>query len=191
MQSLNTDIDSIGGGMGGFGNGSNPLLWLITLGFLKDGSLGGGNNNSGAANVLAGETQAKLDCLSQQHQTLQSQLTQQSMDARFTSLGLGITELAGIERDNAAAFTNTLNDLRAEAAKCCCETQLGIQGINTSIANQTAVLTATGQANTQKILDRMCANEITSLTADNVRLQSQLNKAEILEAIALKGKGNS
>ncbi|QZI86719.1 hypothetical protein SIPHO019v1_50002, partial [Vibrio phage 82E32.1] len=74
MQTLNTDVDSIGGGFGGMGGfGNNPLLWLITLGFLKgDSGLFGGNGNAGAG-VLAGETQAKLDCLAQGQDVIRAQ----------------------------------------------------------------------------------------------------------------------
>ncbi len=185
-QSMNYDIDSIGsggglGGFGGFGGGNNPLLWLITLGFLKgENGILGGNGNAGAAGVLAGETQAKLDCLAQQHQTLSNQITNDGNVARFQAVSNQISNLEGISRDNTAAITNTLNDIRADAAECCCETKIGIEGINTSIAQQTAVLTASGLANTQAILDRINMSELATKDSEIRRLQDDLQTQTIL-----------
>jgi hypothetical protein len=196
----NIDTDSLGGMSFGGGAGSNPLLWLITLGFLKgnDGFFGG--NNNGAAGVLAGEAQAKLDCLQQGHNALSAQLTEQTTGNRFVALNNQInevqgiqrastSELAGIQRDATAAIVNTINDLRAEQAKCCCETQLGIERVRNDIAAQTGTLVAAGLANTQTILDKMCATQIAALTAENNRLQSELSKTEILQAILQGGPG--
>ncbi|QGH72770.1 MAG: hypothetical protein [Podoviridae sp. ctLUJ1] len=193
----NIDADSLGG-MNFGGTGNNPLLWLITLGFLRgnDGFFGN-NNNQGAAGVLAGETQAKLDCLQQGHNALSAQLSEQTTGNRFIALNTQIneiqgiqrastSELAAIQRDATASIVATMNDLRAEQAKCCCETQLGIERVRNDIAAQTGALVAAGLANTQAILDKMCANQITSLTAENNRLQSELSKAEILQAITKK-----
>ncbi len=194
-QSMNYDIDSIGsgggfGGLGGFG-GNNPLLWLITLGFLKgeNGILGGGSGNAGAAGVLAGETQAKLDCLAQQHQTLSNQITNDGNVARFQAVSNQITNLEGIGRESTAAITNTLNDMRADAAECCCETKIAIQGVNTAIAQQTAVLTASGLANTQAILDRINASELATKDSEIRRLQDDLQTQTIL-ANCNGGSGN-
>lgn len=198
-QTLNYDLESVGGGgMGGFGN--NPLLWLITLGFLKDGNGLGGNSDSGAG-VLAGQTQAKLDCLQQGHTALSAQLANQTEANRFGLLngqlnelqGIsrdGTSELAGIQRDATAAIVNTINDLRAEQAKCCCETQLGIQKVDSSIQTQTTQLVAAGLANTQAILDKMCDTAQQALMTENDRLRSELNKSEILAAVNSRGHGH-
>tara|TARA_R110002012_G_scaffold65111_3_gene170811 strand:+ start:1439 stop:2095 length:657 start_codon:yes stop_codon:yes gene_type:complete len=188
MQSITSDIDSIGGGMGGMGMGgfgNNPLLWLITLGFLRgDGGLFGGNNNNNAqsagAGVLAGETQAKLDCLAQQHQTLSNQITNGDNVARFQAVSNQITNLEGVSRDGVAAVTNQINDLRAQAAECCCDTKVAIQEVNTNIAQQTATLAAEGLANTQRILDRLCAGDLALKDAEIRRLQDSLQTQTII-----------
>lgn len=179
MQTLNTDVDSIGGGFGGTGFGNNPLLWLITLGFLKGDNVFGGNNNAGAG-VLAGETQAKLDCLAQQHSTLMAQIAKNDTDQNFTTLGLAVDSLAGVQRDSTAAITNQINDLRAQAAECCCETKVAIQEVNTNIAQQTATLTASGLANTQRILDKLCDNELALKESEIRRLQDALQTQTII-----------
>ena len=171
------------GGFGGFGGMNNPLLWLITLGFLRgNGGLFGGDNNSqnAGAGVLAGETQAKLDCLAQQHQTLSNQISNGDNVARFQAISNQIATLEGVGRDSTAAITNQLNDLRAQAAECCCETKVAIQGVNTAIAQQTATLAAEGLANTQKILDRMCAGDLELKNAEIRNLQQELQTQTII-----------
>jgi hypothetical protein len=186
MQTLNTDIDSIGGGYGGVGGSSNPLLWLITLGFLKgnDGLFGGGNQGAG---VLAGETQAKLDCLSQGQNQLRDQIADNGISRQFESLGTAMAELAGISRDNTAAVTGQINDLARQNAECCCELKAGQQAIQTSIAMQTNELNVVANANTQRIMDKLCEQANAVLQQDNDRLRQQLSEQTIISALA-KGK---
>lgn len=194
MQTI--DVDSIGGngGMGGFGmgGGSNPLLWLITLGFLKgdNGGLLGGGGNAGAG-VLAGEAQAKLDCLAQQHSTLMAQIAKNDTDQNFTTLGLGIDSLGNIQRDATAAVTNQINDLRAQAAECCCENRVAIQGVNTNIAQQTATLQAAGLQNTQNILDKINDNALAVKDSEIRRLQDDLQTQTILAKCAAQAPTNN
>lgn len=162
-QSLNYDIDSMGGygGMGGFGN--NPLMWLITLGFLRDGGGLGGNNNN-QAGVFAGSTDAKLDCLTQQHSSLANQLQQNEV-------------LAGLRGNS-----DQIRDLAAQAAECCCETKIAIQEVNTNMANQTAILTASGLANTQAVLDRLNVSDLQAKDAEIRKLEQSVQTATIVAA---------
>lgn len=186
-QNLQYDIDSIGGYGNGFGGfGANPLLWLITLGFLKgDGLLGGGNNTQ-AAGVLAGETQAKLDCLAQGQNNLADQISGNLEAQRFATLNAQIDNLAGISRDQTAAITGQINDLSRQNSECCCELRAGQQEIKTAIALQTNELLVNANNNTQKILDKFCEQEKTALTTENNRLRDELNKAEIIAAMGHK-----
>lgn len=189
-QNLTYDLDSIGGsgGMGGFGYGNNPLLWLVTLAFLKnnDNGLLGGNGGGGAgvaalANANSnGETQAKLDCLQQQHQQLSNQLAEQSIGGKFATLGAEVSNVASTMRDIAAVQANQLNDFRAEAAKCCCDTQKEIIEVKTDLAMQTATLQAEGLKNTQSILDKIDQNQLALKDAEIRRLQDQLQTQTIL-----------
>ena len=190
-QNLTYDLDSIGGagGMNGFGYGNNPLLWLVTLAFLKnnDNGLLGGNGAGGGAGVAAlanansnGETQAKLDCLQQQHQQLSNQLAEQSIGGKFATLGAEVSNVASTMRDIAAVQANQLNDFRAEAAKCCCDTQKEIIGVKTDLAMQTATLQAEGLKNTQSILDKIDQNQLALKDAEIRRLQDQLQTQTII-----------
>ena len=97
-QNLAYDIDSVGGaggyGMNGFGSG-NPLLWLVTLAFLRGDGFGfGGGGNEGAAGVLAGQTQAKLDCLTQGQSYLAQQAADNNISAQFNDQSRALNDLA-------------------------------------------------------------------------------------------------
>ena len=173
----NFDVDSIGGGgFGGGLGGNNSVLWLLLL-LGKDGF---GNNKEAGAGYIAGENTSKLDCLSQQHQTLMNQIAKNDTDQNFTTLGLAVDSLGNVQRDATAAVTNQINDLRAQAAECCCENRVAIQGVNTNIAMQTATLTASGLSNTQAILNKLCDNENAIAQSEIRRLQDALQTQTIL-----------
>lgn len=180
MQTLNTDVDSIGGagGMGGFGN--NPLLWLITLGFLKgEGGPFGGNGNSGAG-VLAGETQAKLDCLSQGQDVIRAQAADNNISAQFNNLSNEIRGAAESARDSRDLTTNQLTALAQSLASCCCDLKTGQQAIKTDVAMQTAQFLQAGTANTQSILDKLCENQAAIKDSEIRRLQDALQTQTII-----------
>ena len=220
MQSLDTDIQSLGGsGMGGFGGGSmnNPLLWLITLGFLSNrgGLLGGGNE--GGAGVIAGENSAKLDCLAQQHSALSSQIESNSIDNRFAGLSSQLTDLSGISRDQAASNAIAARDIqdtflretaaqaRADDARnfalsskldeCCCDLKAGQQAIKTDIAMQTTLLLTAIKDGNREILDAQCQTQIRDLETEAATLRQRLQTAEIAAAcsrgVVSSGPGNS
>lgn len=162
------DNDVVGGGLGGMGGtGMLPLWLLLFLGITGKGNGGlfGGNDHAGAG-VLAGETQAKLDCLSQGQAALSTQLNEQTVGNRFTAL------------------TQQLNAMQAAAAECCCESRLGNQKLETAIAIQTSALLASGNNNTQRIIDQISANTLAACQLDAANLRSQLNEQRILTAIA-------
>lgn len=183
MQSLNTDIDSIGGGFGGLGGfGNNPLLWLITLGFLKDGGIGG---NSGGADS------AKLDCLAQQHGQLADQIRGNTQQGQFAQLSNEVARVAEATRDSRDLFTSQVTTLAQSLAECCCDLKTGQQSIKTDIAMQTATLQAEGSRNTQVILDKLCANEAALKDAEIRRLQDALQTQTIVANCGGNGGGHN
>jgi hypothetical protein len=207
MQSLDTDIQSLGGGgMGGFGGGGyNPLLWLITLGFLggRNGLLGGGNE-AGAAAV--GANSAKIDCLQQGQSFLQNSLNQQTQSQEsdrindnisrsFVNLNDNINNLSGIQRDVSDTIfrqTTLLSQQNAQEnnatlrtlAECCCDLKSGQQSIETAIAMQTNDLNTVSTAQTQRILDAINDNKVAALEAALAERTSQLNIAETVKQIS-------
>ena len=86
-------------------------------------------------------------------------------------------------------YTNQLGmqNLQAQLQACCCDSQkeiiqsrydsaLANQNLQAQIAQNYSNLRAEGQANTQKILDKMCENEINQLRTDLQSAKLQLSQ---------------
>lgn len=195
MQTLNTDIQSLGGGMGGFGmgGGTNPLLWLITLAFLGGdrGLLGGRGGDAAGAGVLAGETQAKLDCLAQGQGQLADQLRQQTNVAAFQGINDQLVNLAGIQRDQTTFLASQINDLSRQNAECCCELKTGQQAIRTDIAMQTNTLERAICDGNQRIVDLINANTLSAKDQRISELEQQSQTATLAAIIRDQCGGKS
>ncbi|HIF5938492.1 TPA: hypothetical protein ACX3FZ_002443 [Vibrio parahaemolyticus] len=178
-----SQIENIGGN--GFGGGSNSLLWflLILFGLDKRGGFGG----DAGAGVLAGETQAKLDCLAQQHNALSQQIASNNQANQFQSVAQLIQAVGEQGRDGRFALNQQINDTRQQIADCCCETNRNIDDVKTQIAQQTSVLLAAGTANTQAILDKLCQDSLAVKDAEIRRLQDDLQTQTIVAACNAKG----
>lgn len=186
MQSIDTDIASAGGGYGGGwgGFGNNPLLWLITLGFLG-GRRGFGLDDNGGGGVAATasvENGAKIDCLQQGQAALQSQLQSQTAIGQFDRVNTQLNTLGlAFQGINDTIFRENSATQR-QLATCCCDLKTAVQGVETAVALQTKDLVMNSNANTQAILDKLCDNQVTALQTDNANLRTALQTAEIKAA---------
>ncbi len=194
MQNIDTDIQSLGGGgfgggFGGLGGGSGgPLMWLITLAFLrgKGGILGGEEGGEHGMGVLAGQTQSKLDCLAQNQAVIQSQINQQTQQGQFAEINSNIRNVSEVARDIAAQVASESNAQQRQMADCCCNIRREVAQVETSIAMQTNNINTVANANTQKVIDQLCANQVTALGVDNANLRQALTKAEIVAELGHK-----
>lgn len=179
------DVNAIGGGGfgGGFGGG-NSLLWflLILFGLDKRGGGFGGDGGAGAG-VLAGETQAKLDCLSQNQMQMMNQISDNAQSERFFQLQQQITSGIDQNRNGQTVINGQLNDLSRQLASCCCDIKTGQVSIENAIAMQTNQLNVINNANTQKVLDAINAQNVSALEAVNADLRAQLNRRETVADI--------
>lgn len=195
MQSIDTDVQSLGGGFGGgfggLGGGSGgPLMWLITLAFLrgKGGILGGeeGDNGGHGMGVLAGQTQSKLDCLAQNQAVIQNQINQQTQQGQFAEINNQIRNVSEVARDIAGQVAAESNAQQRQLAECCCDIRRDVQGVSTAIALQTNDINLNANNNAQRVLDKLCENQATALGVENANLRQQLTKAEIVAELGHK-----
>lgn len=191
MQEIHTDLQSLGGSGGGFGfgGGYNPLLWLITLGFLRGGGGGffGGGEAGGTAAVAnttgIAENSAKIDCLQQGQSFITNQLNEQASGARFNSISDQIRNVQETERDIQESMFRTTSAIQQALADCCCRLEKGQASIETALALQTNTLTTNANNNTQRIIDQITTDRVEALKSQNDSLQRQLGIAETVKQI--------
>ena len=68
-------------------------------------------------------------------------------------------------------------------ANCCCEIKSAIADVKYANERQTCDLITNQNANTQRILDYLCAEKINSITAENVALKGQISNYNQTNAI--------
>ena len=163
----------LGGSNNGFGNGWEGLIGLALVASLFGGGWGFGGGTRGSAAA----TQADLSA------GFASSTTLSSLDdiklAQMSNLNFINQGFAGLNNVINTNFANT----NAAMASCCCGIERGIDGINYNIAKQTCELITNQNANTQRILDYLCAEKISGLQAENVALKGQLSNYAQTNAI--------
>lgn len=73
-------------------------------------------------------------------------------------------------------INQNINNLGYKLQDCCCETQRAIDGINFNAQKNTCDIIRAGQDNTQRIIDYLTTNEITSLRTELQSAQLQLSQ---------------
>lgn len=159
------DIASVTGGNADFGNmgGGWLLIVLFLLVFGGNGFGFGGNRGSVATtedlasgfnfSALQGKTNDILAAVNGVNQNLANAICQSSYQT-----------------------AQDINALGRQLADCCCTTQRAIDSVKFDMANYAAATNAAISAGTQKILDKMCADQTAALYArvQSLELQNAL-----------------
>ncbi len=181
MESGITPVMDMNRGYGdGFGFGGGAGIWLFAILALMWG--GGGLFNRGNDNFMTDRPATASD------------VTNASNFAaleRQNNEGVAATRQVGYDLQTAIKDANyaTLSELRdvqsavaegnAVAQQCCCSILRGIDGINYNAAINTATINANTTAQTQKILDALCADK---MQAQAARIQ-QLELAQAMSGV--------
>ena len=90
-------------------------------------------------------------------------------------------QIADMERSFNAqtASTQAMTALQSQLANCCCEQREATQDVKYTIATEACNTRATSTANTQAILDKLCALELDGYKRENDNLRQQLNMASL------------
>lgn len=196
------------GGMGGFGGGwGNGGIWDILVLFLLFGVVGnggwgfggfGGGQRGGCGCCNPCATPADVNS-AVDRQTFIGKLdgiTNGISDSTYAITGAitGGFSQAEISRcQMQAAFMQQLSNMAADSAKCCCETQRGMErgfaeiGYNMAtqacetrnlIQNTTRDITDNANANTRAILDFLVKDKIDTLQNENQALRLKASQAD-------------
>lgn len=168
---------SRGGGMfGGDGDWGAWIILFLLFGLFGRGGFGGfGGGNEGCA------TQADVRAAVDQ-QTLISKLDQQTYGLADSTYALNNAITSGFHGVE-SGFAN----VSAQMAKCCCDIERGIDGVNFNMAQNTCALQNTmnnntrdiienSNCNTRAILDFLTQDKISTLTAENQALKFQASQ---------------
>lgn len=193
-----SDIAAVTGrnndGYGGFGNGDWGawIILFLLFGMFGRGGFGGFGNGSGCGAPCA--TQADVRAAVDQ-QTLISKLDQQTYGLADSTYALNNTINNNFRNVDNALCTlgyqtqSGFNSLSAQLAKCCCDIERGIDGVNYNMAQNTCALQNTmnmntrdllenQNTNTRAILDFLTKDKIETLQAENQTLRFQASQAQ-------------
>lgn len=173
--------DSNGNGNGMWGDGA--WFWIVILlifGYGGWGNGGFGGNQGGAtigydigklattADVASGfNNSAVLSSLNELK--LGQAGIQQTMCQGFNGVNTAILQSANGTERGIAQLGYNLQD-------CCCQTQRAIDGVNYNMAKNTCDIIQAQNASTQRIIDYLTQNEITSLRTELTQAQAQLSQ---------------
>lgn len=173
----------IGSGYGdsfGLGGGGLWLFAILALLWGGNGAFGGGNNS----NAIQADVNRGFDNQNLQAQTrdILSAVTSGTAQTIAASTANATNAINAIKDGNASLireFGNVETALTALGGKqqeCCCSILRAIDGVNYNAAMNTASINANTTAQIQKVLDVLCANEITAL-------RDEVNSLKLAQAV--------
>ena len=188
-------VSPTGGNFGGFGDMGNG--WWIILLFILLGGWGNGWNGNGGAVVPEVQTgfnqQAIMSGINGVTQGLND--VQAAICSGFANAEIAnnARQIANMQTafNSQSAITEGMNSLAMGLQNCCCENRANIADLKYVVATENCadraeissalrdVLEA-NNANTQRILDQMCADRINEKDTKIAELQNQLTMAQIV-----------
>lgn len=181
-----------GGNGGGFGFGDGNGWWILLLFILMGGWGNGFGGGYGGGDLYPWMNNS---------QNINDGFRDQMLGTQINSIQNGITSGFG-DVQNAlcsgfAGVQNTMNQntmadmersfsVQSALQNCCCENRAATADLKFTVATEACAdraaisdalrtVIAESNSNTQKILDKICANEIEMLRSRNAELQTQVN----------------
>lgn len=195
-------VSPTGGNGGGFGGFDGNSGWWIILLFILLGGWGNGYGNGGAPYV-ANDVQRGFDqnAVMNGINGLTANVSNGFSEVQQTLCnGFANAEIANNARQIAnmqntfnaqTAITQGMNDISMGLQNCCCENRAATADLKYTVATEACAdrsaisqaltdVLVQNNANTQKILDQMCADRINAKDEKIAELQNQLTMAQIV-----------
>lgn len=175
-------VSGFGGSGVGWGDGSFWIIVLFLFALMGNGWNVGGYGGGNDGTIQRGFDQSAVMSGISGLSTASTQGFANAEVSRCNSQANILATLNANQNANNAA----MNALAMSLQNCCCENRSGLADLKYTVATEAcsdraAVSNAlrdiidAGNANTQRIIDRMCQQEIDALKAQNANLQTQLN----------------
>ena len=195
-----------GYGGGGFGDFGNSGWWIILLLLCLGGGWGNGfgNNNGGMFPWLMNGQQngyndvqrgfdqnAVITGITGVNNAVTSGFSsvQQALCNGFAGVQNGFAQAEIANNARQIADMQTSFGIQSAITDCCCKQSSNTADLKYTIATEAANTRASGTANTQAILDKLCQLELDGVKAElasaqreNISLQNQLNMAALRES---------
>ena len=177
---------------GGFGDFGGSGFWIILLFILLGGwggGFGGGFDGAGLYPWM-NNSQNINDGFRDQMMNTQINGIQNSITSGFgdvqTALCGGFAGITNTMNQNTMADMERSFAVQSALQNCCCENRAATADLKYTVATEACAdraaisdalrtVISENNANTQKILDKICANEIEMLRSRNAELQTQVN----------------
>lgn len=157
----------MGDGMNGWGG--NNIVWLFLLFALFNGNGFGGRSQAATTDELsAGFNFSGVNNKLNEITTGQANINQ--------NLGNAICQLGYQDAQHTY-------ELGSKIDNCCCNTQLGIQGVKFDMANYASAIQMNDTSNTQKVLDKLCSMELAQKDAVIAQQGQRISALETNAAI--------
>ena len=181
--------NGFGGGFGG-GYGSDIYPWMNQANLTSNGFQNQmlNDNVTSIRDGIANLSTQLCGCCGDVQMSLANGFAGVEQGANARQIANMQTAFAG-----QTAMSQGFNNVQSQLANCCCENRLGIAGLNSTIISENCAdrqvinegvrdLLANQTANTQRILDQLCADKIDAKNEKIAELQNQLNMATLRES---------
>lgn len=155
-------------GNGFFGGDGAWIILLLLLGWGNNGGFGGNNG------MYPWLNQADQINSGFQNAQLADQLT--GIQASINNMGTAALQQSFAQQ---TAANQGFNALQAQLAQCCCDNRMATADLKYTIASENCADRQAIADMGQKILDKMCAQEILAYQRENAQLRDQLNMAAL------------
>lgn len=176
------------GGNGGFGFGDGNGWWILLLFILMGGWGGNFGGGFGGGDFYPWMNQSNQISSGFQNQMLSDSINGIQAGISGISSQLCNNQMADLERSFASqtAMTAGMTGLQSQLANCCCENRAATADLKYTVATEACAdraavgdamqaVIASNNAGFQKILDRMCQQELDTLKGQVLALQNQNN----------------
>lgn len=182
-------VTPMGGGYGNEGFGGGGWLWFIIVLFALMGGFGNnGFGNGGGNNLYPWMNQTEQINGGFRDQMINGTVNsiRDAVTAGFAGVSNGFAQAEIAANSRQMADMNQSFAMQSALQNCCCENRAGLADLKYTVATEAcadrnavsdalANVIASNTANTQRILDKLCQQEIDALKERNSELQSRIN----------------
>lgn len=174
-----------GFGMGGFGGGMFEFPWLLNGQNGINANTNAGFNQATTTSLL-GDIQSSINNGFANAEVASCNRAMDAMQTAYTN------QIADLNRsfDAQTAVTAGQTAIQSQLAKCCCDNQLQTESLRATVLSEncedrnqallnTRDILAAQTAGTQKILDKLCDQELQAERRENQELRTRLNMADL------------